>query len=330
GAHLVRDDLHHLGGGLLQHLAGVGVQQGLDKMGAVAHPLVGDGGRVGGQLDRGDHRVALADGGLDLQRGGVVGVLLGGQPAGGFAHLHPGGGAQAQPVGVVVVDVAGGAAAHVIEKDVAAPLDGGDHVDVAAVAVAGAAGVVVAEIVVHSVAIDGAVAVDDAAEQGRHRHRGLVGGAGGVQPLQGPVVQGQAGVGAVGAVLGAVEVLVVAGVVGAGQDAAVLDVDDHHRAGAGVHVVGGGDLLDVAGQGLVHRLLELAVHRQHHRLARLGLGGDAGVDDDAVAVPGDGLDAVLAAELLLIGRLQPRDADDVVHGVAAVPQGVGDLAVFVG
>ena len=330
GAHVVRDDLHHFGGGLLQHFAGVGVQQRLDKVGAVAHALVGDGGRIGGQLDRRDHRVALADGGLDFQRGGVVGILLGGQAAGGLAHLHPGGGAQAQPVGVVVVDVAGGAAAHIVEKDVAAPLDGGDYVDVAAVAVAGAAGVVIAEIVVHAVAVDGAVAVDDAAEQGRHRHRRLKGGAGGVQPLQRPVVQGQAGVGAVGAVLGAVEVLVIAGVVGAGQDAAVFDVDDHHRAGAGVHVVGVGDLLDVAGQGLVHRLLELAVDGEHHRLAGLGLGGDAGVDDDAVAVPGDGLHAVLAAELLLIGGFQARNADDVVHGVAAVPQGVSDLAVFVG
>ena len=195
---------------------------------------------------------------------------------------------------------------------------------------AGAAGVVIAEIVVDAVAVDGAVAVDLPGQQRRHRHRRLEGGAGGVQALQRPVVQGQPRVGAVLAVLAAVKVLVVAGVVGAGQDAAVFDVDDHHRAGAGIDAVGVGDLLDVAGQRLVHRLLELAVDGQHHRLAGLGLGGDAGVDDDAVAVPGDGLDAVLAAQLLFIGGLQARNADDVVHGVAAVPQRVGGLAVFVG
>ena len=186
------DDIHHLGLGLAEHLAGVCVQNGLDEVGAVAHAVVGQGGRIGGQLDGGDHRVALTDGGLHVQRGGVVGIVLGGQAAGGLAHLHAGALAQAQLVGVGVVDIAGQAAAHIIEEDVAAPLDGGHHVDVAAVAVAGALGVVILEVVVHAVAEHRGILVDEAAVQRGHCHGGLEGGARRIQALQGPVEQRQA------------------------------------------------------------------------------------------------------------------------------------------
>ena len=302
-------------------------------MGAVAHAVVGQGGRIGGQLDGGDHRVALTDGGLHIQRGGVVGIVLGGQAAGGLAHLHAGALAQAQLVGVGVVDIAGQAAAHVIEEDVAAPLDGGHHVDVAAVAVAGALGVVILEVVVHAVAEHRGILVDEAAVQRGHCHGGLEGGARRIQALQGPVEQRQARVRAVLAVVGGVEVLVEAGVVGGRQHAAVLHVDDHGRSRSRLHVAGvvdAVDHVDVLRQRLVHRPLEVAVDGQLHGVARFRHGGKLGVHDDAVRVAGDGLHAVLAAQLVFIGRFQARNAQNVVHVVAFVPQRVGHVAVRIG
>ena len=63
----VLDDVHHLGLGLLQDFAGVGVEDGLDEVGAVAHPPVGQRAGVSRQLDGGDDGVALTDSGLDGQ-----------------------------------------------------------------------------------------------------------------------------------------------------------------------------------------------------------------------------------------------------------------------
>ena len=103
---------------------------------------------------------------------------------GSKGNFHAGALPKTQLVGVGIVDVTGQAAAHIVEEDVAAPLDGSDHVNVAAVAVAGAAGVVVLIIGVHAGAVDGGVLVDQAAVQRCHRHRRLKGGAGGVQALQ--------------------------------------------------------------------------------------------------------------------------------------------------
>ena len=68
GVAVALDDIHHLRLGLAEHLAGVGIQNGLDKMGAVAHAVVGQRGGVGSQLDGAYHRVALPDGGLNIQR----------------------------------------------------------------------------------------------------------------------------------------------------------------------------------------------------------------------------------------------------------------------
>ena len=144
-------------------------------MGAVTGAVVGQCCRVGSQLDGRDHRVALTDGGLHIQRCHIVGVALGGQTAHGLAHLHTGALAKTQLVGIGIVHIAGQAAANIIEEDVAAPLDGRYHIDVAAVAMAGTAGVVILEVVVHAVAVNGRILVDEAAVQCSHRHGGLEG-----------------------------------------------------------------------------------------------------------------------------------------------------------
>ena len=130
-------------------------------MGAVAHAPVGQRAGVSRQLDGGDDGIALTDSGLDVQRSGVVGVVLCGQAAGSLIDLHAGAGTKAHFVGVGIVDVTGGAAAHIVEEDVAAPLDGRDDVDVAAVAVAGTLGAVVVIIGIDTVAVDGGKSVDD-------------------------------------------------------------------------------------------------------------------------------------------------------------------------
>ena len=201
-------------------------------------------------------------------------------------------------------------------------------------AVAGTLGAVVVIIGIDTVAVDGGKAVDDAGIQRRHRHRRLEGGAGGVQALQRAVEQGQARVRAVLAVLGGEEVLVVAGVVGGGQHTAVLRADDHHRTGGSLGrvagVVGAVDHVNVVGQCLVHRPLEVAVDGQLHRVARFRHSGELRVHDHTVGIAGDGLHTVLAAQFILIGRFQARDAQHIVHVVALVPQGVGHLAVLVG
>ena len=87
-------------------------------MGAVAGAAVGQRGGIGRQLDGRDRRVALADGGLHVQRLGVVGVVLCGQAAGSLIDLHAGAGTKAHLVGVGVVDVTGGAAAHIVQNTI--------------------------------------------------------------------------------------------------------------------------------------------------------------------------------------------------------------------
>ena len=171
GLPLVLDDIHDLRLRLFEGLAGVGVEDGLDEVGAVAHAPVGQRAGVSRQLDGGDDGIALTDRGLNVQRSGVVGVVLCGQSAGSLIDLHAGAGTKAHLVGVGVVDVTGGAAAHIVEEDVAAPLDGRDDVDVAAVAVAGTLGAVIVIIGIDTVAVDSGRAIDDAGIQRRHRHR---------------------------------------------------------------------------------------------------------------------------------------------------------------
>ena len=201
-------------------------------------------------------------------------------------------------------------------------------------AVAGTLGAVTVIIGIDTVAVDGGKAVDDAGIQRRHRHRRLEGGAGGVQTLQRAVEQGQARVRAVLAVLGGEEVLVVAGVVGGGQHTAVLRADDHHRTGGSLGgtaaVVGAVYHLDVPGQRPVHRLLEGAVDGELDGMARLRHGGHRSPHDDAVRAAGDGLNAVLAPQLVFVDGFEARHADHVVHVIALFPQRVGGLAVLVG
>ena len=200
-------------------------------------------------------------------------------------------------------------------------------------AVAGALGAVGIIIGIHTVAVDRGKAVDDAGVQRRHRHGGLEGGAGGVQALQGAVEQRQAGVCAVLTVLGGEKVLVVAGVVGGRQHAAVLGADDHHRTGSGLGrasgVVGAVDHLDVLGQRLVHGLLERAVDGELDGMARLRHRRHGRTHDDAVRAAGDGLDAVPAPQLVFVDGLKARHADHVVHIIALFPQRVGGLTVLV-
>ena len=65
-------------------------------------------------------------------------------------------------------------------------------------------------------------------------------------------------------------------------------------------------------------------------MARFRHSGELRVHDHTVGIAGDGLHTVLAAQFILIGRFQARDAQHIVHVVALVPQGVGHLAVLVG
>ena len=332
GLALVLNDIHDLRLGLFQRLAGVGVEDGLDEVGAVAGAAVGQRGGIGRQLDGRDRRVALADGSLHVQRLGVVGVVLGGQAAQRLADLHAGALAQAQLVGIGVVDITGQAPAHIVEEDVAAPLDGGHDVDVAAVAMAGAFGVVILIIGIDAIAQHRGIPVDQPRIQRRHRHAGLVGGAGGIQALQRAVEQGHVLILAVCAVIGGIEVLVKAGVIGRCQHTAGLDVDDDDRTGTGLLAVriAVPDPLHVLCQRLIDGFLELAVDGQLDGVARFRHGGQGRVHDDAVRVAGDGLHAILAAQLVLIGRFQTGNADDVVHVVAFFLERIGHLTVLVG
>ena len=176
-------------------------------MGAVADTPVGDGARIGGQLHRRDDRVALPDGGLHFQRIRVVGVALGGQTPLRLADLHTGLLPQPQFVGIGVIDIAGQAAAYIVEEDVAAPLDGGHHVDVAAVSVAGTLGMVILEVIVYAIAEDRGIPVDEAGVEGGNGHRGLVGRAGRILPQQRTVEEGQVGIFAVLGIICSVQIL---------------------------------------------------------------------------------------------------------------------------
>ena len=327
------DHIHDLGLGLAEHLAGVGVQNGLDEMGAVTGAVVGQRCRVGSQLDGRDHRVALTDGGLHIQRCHIVGVALGGQTAHGLAHLHTGALAKTQLVGIGIVHIAGQAAANIIEEDVAAPLDGRYHIDVAAVAMAGTAGVVILEVVVHAVAVNGRILIDEAAVQCSHRHGRLEGRTRRIQALQCAVEQRQARVGAVLAVVSGIQVLVIAGIVGSSQHTAVLHVQHHHRTGGSFHgagIVYAVDHINVVRQCLVHGTLEVAVNGQLHGMARLRHSGELCIHDHAVRIAGDGLHAVLAAQLVLINGFQTRNAQNIVHVIAFFPQRIGHLTVGIG
>ena len=67
GGSVVLHHIHHFGLGLMDHLAGIRVEDGLDEVGTVAHTVVGQCSRISGQLNGGDHRIALTDGRLNVQ-----------------------------------------------------------------------------------------------------------------------------------------------------------------------------------------------------------------------------------------------------------------------
>ena len=184
GLPLVLNHIHDLGLGLLQHFTSVGIQDRLDKMGAVAGSVVGQRCSIGGQLDGRDHRVALANGRLDIQGFHIVGVVLGGQVACGLADLHAGALAQAQLIGVGIVDITGQAAAHIIEEDIAAPLDCVDHINGAvAMAVLCTFGAVILIVGIDPGTVDRGIAVNEPGIQRGDRHSGFEGGTRSIQAL---------------------------------------------------------------------------------------------------------------------------------------------------
>ena len=65
-------------------------------------------------------------------------------------------------------------------------------------------------------------------------------------------------------------------------------------------------------------------------MARLRHGGHRSPHDDAVRAAGDGLNAVLAPQLVFVDGFEARHTDHVVHVIALFPQRVGGLAVLVG
>ena len=65
-------------------------------------------------------------------------------------------------------------------------------------------------------------------------------------------------------------------------------------------------------------------------MARLRHGGHRSPHDDAVRAAGDGLNAVLAPQLVFVDGFEARHADHVVHVIALFPQRVSGLAVLVG
>ena len=196
--------------------------------------------------------------------------------------------------------------------------------------VAGAAGVVILEVVIHAVAVNGRILVDQAAVQCSHCHSRLKGRTRRIQALQRTVEQRQAGVGAVLAVVGGIQVLVVAGIVGSSQHAAVLHIQHHHRTGGSFHgagVVHTVDHINVVCQCLVHGALEVAVNGQLHGVARLRHSGELCIHDHTVRIAGDGLHAVLAAQLVLINGFQTGNAQNIVHVIAFFPQRIGHLTI---
>ena len=292
-------------------------------MGGVTGALVGQGGRVGGQLDGGHLGVALADGRLQLQALAVVFVGGVGQVAGGLAQLKAGLGGKAQ-AGCHLVEVfQPHPAAHVIEIDVAAVGQGLGQVGGAAVgAQLLAHGLVVGVEVVHAGAVHRVLGGHDAAQQARQRHRRLEGGAGGVQAGGCPAQQRGVGIRAVGAVIGLIQVQIVAGVVGNGQNPAGFHVDDHRRAGGDLLALGGLlGLLHLQNQGLqllVQALLQVLVDGQHHRLAGLGVHQHLGAHHHAALVAAHLLGAFLAPQPVLGVFFHAGLADQVVHVVARV------------
>ena len=299
-------------------------------MGAVTGTAVGDGRRVGRQLYRRDGGIALTDGGLNFQRLGIVRIVLGRQTAESLADFHARPLTQTQLVGVCVIDITCQAAADIIEEDVAAPLDGGHDVNVAAVAVTGTLGVIILEVVVHAVAVDRGILVDEAGIKAGDGDRRLVGRAGRIQAQQGAVIERQVRVRAVLAVICRVKFLVEGRVVGGSENTSVLGAEDDHRTGVDVGIVSPIDDVDILRQCFIDGFLEGRVHRQLDGMARLRHRRHGRADDDAIRVPGDGLDTVLAAQFILEGGFQTRHAEDVVHVVAFFLQWIGHLTVFVG
>ena len=65
-------------------------------------------------------------------------------------------------------------------------------------------------------------------------------------------------------------------------------------------------------------------------MPRLRHGGELVIHNDTIRIAGDGLHAVLAAQLVLIHGLQAGDAQHIVHIIAFFLERIGHLPVFIG
>ena len=159
--------------------------------------------------------------------------------------------------------------------------------------------------------------------KGRHTHNHLEGGAGRVQAVDGPVVEGLQWIVECLVIEGGVAVnggQVVGGVGGHGQYAAG-HVGHHHGAALGVLRL---QALNAVGQGPLGRLLEADVNGQAHiaprlrlqRLAGLAVGKPVLGDNLAVCIGVDGPLSRSALQVGLKGQLHAVLAHGVVHLVS--------------
>ena len=328
------DGADRLGAAHRQDLRAVIGLDGLEQVGLQQLPAGDQGGDIVGDLQGGVVLVALAEG---RPGGPVLALRVLRQGAGVVADLDAGGPPQAEGVQVLQEGVHPQAVAHLREEVVAGLGDGLRHVQAAVVA-AGAVDVAAGGVVGVVPSVRAAETLrgggDGPLLQRRHGGEGLEGGAGGVMALGGPVVEGPAGVGVQGGVDRRLAEggQVIGGIGGHGQHLPGVDVQHHGGAAPLVVGVGPVHLLDGGRQGVLHRLLQVQVHRQLHGGAGHRLGGVVLAGDLAVLVHGHHPDAVGAPEVVLEGGLRAAAADLVVHGVALVRQGApvvvsgGDVA----
>ena len=93
---------------------------------------------------------------------------------------------------------------------------------------------------------------------------------------------------------------------------------------ANAHITDYNVTTDIAtGEISVTASCEGAVDGELDGMARLRHGGHRSPHDDAVRAAGDGLNAVLAPQLVFVDGFEARHADHVVHVIALFPQRVG-------
>ena len=232
--------------------------------------VVGQRGRVLGQLQRRDGGVALPDGRHQGQAVLVVGVSGPGQPPLRRRNFHAGVVGKAQLSGHGAESIHAQPPPGIVKENVAAVLQRGAQVHRPAVAVLQTAGVVVAVIKVLTCAVYGSGRVD-ARCQSCGRHSGLESRTRRIQPLADPVQQGSGAVRRKRGVVAAIAAQVKIRQAGCGQNAAGAHI--HHYGGPGPDLPSGSDALGGAQgvhlvlQGGLQGLLQVGVQRQHQRTA---------------------------------------------------------------